>query len=270
MSGGDKYTLFRQLHESSELFVMPNPWDIGSARLMARRGFKALATTSGGMAYALGQRDGSVSRAQVLAHCADIASATDLPVSADLENGYGDSPEMVADTITAAARTGVAGGSIEDYTGNPQHAIYDRTLAVERIQAAHEARLSLDNDFVLTARCEKYVWNEPDPDAVIERLQAFEKAGADVLFAPGLDNIRDIETLMQSVTKPVNIIMSTPNLPYDLDALATLGVRRVSIGSSMAQLVYGQAMAAITELAESGTFGFVADAIDYQTLEGWF
>ena len=266
----NKFSDFVRLHENRELFVMPNPWDAGSTRIFSQLGFKALATTSGGMAYSLGKRDGHVTREEAIEHCRDIAAATPLPVSADLENGYGDSPESIADMITAIAATGVAGCSIEDYTGDPDSAIYDSSLAVERIQAAHEARLTMANDFVLTARCEKYLWNEKDPDAVIERLQAFESVGADVLFAPGMNDLRDIELLMQSVTKPVNVIMSSPDLPYGLDELKALGVRRVSVGSCIAQLVYGKAIAAIKEIAETGTFRFVQEATDYEALEAWF
>ncbi len=265
----NKFSDFVRLHENRELFMMPNPWDAGSTRIFSQLGFKALATTSGGMAYSLGKRDGHVTREEAIEHCRDIAAATPLPVSADLENGYGDSPESIADMITAIAATGVAGCSIEDYTGDPDSAIYDSSLAVERIQAAHEARLTMANDFVLTARCEKYLWNEKDPDAVIERLQAFESVGADVLFAPGMNDLRDIELLMQSVTKPVNVIMSSPDLPYGLDELKALGVRRVSVGSSIAQLVYGKAIAAIKEIAETGTFRFVQEAMDYEVLEAW-
>ena len=261
---------FRRLHESAELFVMPNPWDAGTAKIFSRCGFKALATTSGGMAYSLGKRDGFVSRDDALRHCADLAKATDLPLSADLENGYGDSPEEVADMITAVAATGVAGCSIEDYTGNPASAIFDRSMAIERIQAAHEARLALADDFVLTARCEKFVWNEPELDIVIERLQAFEKAGADVLFAPGITELGDIENVVTALENPVSVLMSAPDLPYGLPELQEIGVRRVSIGSSMAQLIYGNAIKAISELAQSGTFSFVREAMDYEELESWF
>lgn len=262
--------VFRKLHESPELFVMPNPWDIGTVKIFSQCGFKALATTSGGMAYSLGKRDGFVSRDDALRHCAELANATDLPLSADLEKGYGDSPEEVADMIKAVAATGVAGCSIEDYTGDPESAIFDRSLAVERIQAAHEARLSLANDFVLTARCEKFIWNEPELDVVIERLQAFEKAGADVLFAPGIRELVDIESVVTALEKPVSVVMSSPDLPYGLPELRAIGVRRVSIGSSMAQLIYGNAIKAISELAQDGTFGFLNEAMDYEKLESWF
>lgn len=261
---------FRNLHNCPDLFVMPNPWDAGTAKIFSRCGFKALATTSGGMAYSLGKRDGFVTREEALRHCSEIVTATDLPVSADLEKGYGDSPEEVADIITAVATTGVAGCSIEDYTGDPASAIFETTKAVERIQAAHEARLALPNDFVLTARCEKFLWNEPDLDAVIDRLQAFEKAGADVLFAPGIEKLEDIERLVQALTKPVSVVMSTPDTPYGLPELQQIGVRPISIGSAMAQLIFGTAIKAIKEIAEFGTFNFVNDAMDYEELESWF
>ena len=261
---------FRNLHDLPDLFVMPNPWDAGSARIFTHCGFKALATTSGGMAYSMGRRDGHVTKDEALQHCRNIVAATDLPVSADLEKGYGDSPEDVAEMIIAVAATGVAGCSIEDYTGNPDLAIFDSTLAIERIQAAHEARSSLPDDFVLTARCEKYLWNEPELDQVIDRLQAFEAAGADVLFAPGIENLGDIESVVRALKKPVNVLMSNPKLPYGLPELRKIGVRRISLGSVMAQLVYGTTIAAISEVAESGTFNFTKDAMDYDELEKWF
>lgn len=269
MTSDKPKSAFRQLHESPDLFVMPNPWDAGTARIFTGCGFKALATTSGGMAYSLGKRDGYVTREEALRHCSDIVAATDLPVSADLEKGYGDTPEEVADMIIAVAATGVAGCSIEDYTGNPESPIFDSTLAIERIQAAHEARLNLPDDFVLTARCEKFLWNEPQLDAVINRLQAFEKAGADVLFAPGIEVLEDIQRVVCALQNPVNVVMSTPNLAYGLPELRAIGVRRVSIGSGMAQLIYGSAINAAKELAESGTFDFLDGAIDYEELEGW-
>lgn len=270
MSNSTVGTDFRKLHDLPDLFVMPNPWDAGSARIMSGCGFKALATTSGGMAYSMGKRDGYVTKDEALQHCREIVAATDLPVSADLEKGYGDSPEDVADMIVAVAATGVAGCSIEDYTGNPDSAIFDSTLAIERIQAAHEARASLSDDFVLTARCEKFLWNEPELDAVIKRLLAFEAAGADVLFAPGIENLNDIESLVRELKKPVNVLMSNPSLPYGLTELREIGVRRVSLGSAMAQLIYGTAIAAIREVAESGTFNFAKDAMNYAELEEWF
>lgn len=261
---------FRALHEESSAFVIPNPWDVGSARILAGMGFKALATTSGGMAYAHGKPDGAVLRKEALAHCRAIAAATSLPVSADLEKGFGDTPEQMFEIIAAAAETGLAGCSIEDYTGNPDAPIFDESLAVERIRAASEACKSLPADFVLTARCESLVWTKPDLDAVIRRLQAFEAAGADVLFAPGLDDLGSIRAVVSAVDKPVNVIMSTPGLPYGVKELSEIGVKRISVGSAFAQLAYGSLITAAREIAHKGSFGFTKDAIDYQELEAFF
>ncbi|MGI9405427.1 MAG: isocitrate lyase/PEP mutase family protein [Hyphomicrobiaceae bacterium] len=261
---------FRALHEERGAFVIPNPWDVGSARILAGMGFKALATTSGGMAYALGKRDGAVSRDEALDHCRDIVSATPLPVSADLEKGFGDTPEQMSDIITAAAETELAGCSIEDYTGNPDAPIYDQSLAVERIKAASEACRSLSADFVLTARCESLVWTKPVLDDVIGRLQAYEAAGADVLFAPGLDDFESIRTVVSAISKPVNVIMSTPGLPFGVKELSEIGVKRISIGSAFAQLAYGSLIAAAEEIATTGHFSFTKDAIDYEKLESFF
>ncbi len=261
---------FRALHSTGEMLVMPNPWDKGSTKIFSQCGFKALATTSGGMAYSLGKRDGFVTREEALQHCRDIASATDLPVSADLEKGYADTPDSIAKMIKDVAETGVAGCSIEDYTGNPEHPIFDEDLAVERIAAAVEAKNSLANDFVLTARCEAYLWNQGERDTVIRRLQRFANAGADVVFSPGMDNLSDIETLVQSVDIPVNVVVSSPNRPYELSDLKRLGVKRISIGSSMAQLIYGSVIKAITEFSKTQSLDFVDDAMDYESLESWF
>ncbi len=261
---------FRALHEENSAFVIPNPWDVGSARVLAGMGFKALATTSGGMAYALGKPDGAVLREEALAHCRAIVDATPLPVSADLEKGFGDTPEQMFEIIAAAAETGLAGGSIEDYTGKPDAPIYDESLAVERIKAASEARDSLPTDFVLTARCESLVWTKSGLDAVIRRLQAFEAAGADILFAPGLDDLDSIRAVVSAVGKPVNVVMSTPGLPFGVEELSEIGVKRISVGSALAQLAYGSAIAAAREIAQQGSFGFTKDVIDYQELEAFF
>lgn len=249
---------------------MPNPWDIGSTRILSACGFNALATTSGGMAYSMGRRDGFVTRQEALDHCRLIVGATDLPVSADLEKGFSDKPEAMHKMIIDVAATGVAGCSIEDYSGDPKAAIFDHALAVERIQAACEARDSLGTDFVLTARCEKYLWNEPDLNEVIKRLQAFEEAGADVLFAPGVDDLDDIETMVKSLDRPISVVMSTPNLTHGIPELKSIGVRRISIGSSMAQLIFGQVIKAAEELFNHGTVNFVNEAINYEELERWF
>lgn len=261
---------FRGLHEQSGAFVIPNPWDIGSARILAGMGFKALATTSGGMAYALGKPDGQVSREQALNHCSEIVNATDLPVSADLESGFGDTPESVFQTISDAGAIGLAGGSIEDYTGQPDAPIYDLGGAVERITAACEARKNLTEDFVLTARCESLVWGGTSVDEVITRLQAYEKAGADVLFAPGLDDLNAIREVCAAVGKPVNVIMSKPGLAFGISELADAGVKRISIGSAFAQIAYGSLIAAAQEITKSGSFEFTKGAIDYVELEAFF
>ena len=270
MNNVDVASTFRALHHDDEMLVMPNPWDKGSTRIFSQCGFKALATTSGGMAYSLGKRDGFVTREEVLQHCRDIVSATDLPVSADLEKGYGDTPECVAGMIRDVAETGVAGCSIEDYTGDPDRAIFDENLAVERIAAAVEAKKSLATDFVLTARCEAYLWNQCERESVIRRLQRFAQAGADVIFAPGMDNLSDIELLVQSVNVPVNVVVSSPNRPYEISDLQRIGVKRISIGSSMAQLIYGSIIETVSEFAKTNSLDFVNQAMDYEALEEWF
>jgi len=261
---------FRALHEGDQPFLVPNPWDIGSARILTGLGFSALATTSGGMAYALGKPDGAVRREEAIAHCRDIVAATHLPVSADLEKGYGDRPEDVADVIRTAAETGLAGCSIEDFTGNPEAPLFDKDLAVDRITAASEASAGLSDDFVLTARCEGLVWESLKLDQVIDRLQAFEAAGADVLFAPGLDDMASIRAVVSALSKPVNVIMSTPSLPFGVKELAEIGVKRISIGSAFAQLAYGKLIEAAKEMATQGTFTFTRDVVDYQELEALF
>lgn len=262
--------IFRALHEQPDAFVMPNPWDVGSTRVLTGLGFKALATTSGGMAYALGKPDGAASREETLRHCSDIVAATPLPVSADLEKGFGDTPEAVFETITAAAAIGLAGCSIEDYSGREDRPIFDMALAVERIRAASEACRSLPEDFVLTARCEHLVWGETDLDDVVARLVAYETAGADVLFAPGLDDLGAIREVCAAVSKPVNVIMSTPGLPFGVSDLAEAGVKRISVGSVFAQIAYGALITSAREIQESGSFSFSKAAIDYVELEAFF
>jgi len=184
---------FRALHEGAGAFVIPNPWDVGSARILAAMGFKALATTSAGMAYGLGVCEGEVTREAQLDHLRMLAAATPLPVSADLEKGFGDTPECVAETIRVVSETGIAGGSIEDFTGDLSDPIFDKSFAIERIAAASEACRELENDFVLTARAESLCYGNTDLDDVIDRLQQYEAAGADVLYAPGLSSVRRLQ-----------------------------------------------------------------------------
>jgi 2-methylisocitrate lyase-like PEP mutase family enzyme len=250
--------------------VIPNPWDVGSARLLASLGFEALATTSAGLAFSLGRPEGLLSREEVLAHCRAIVGATGLPVSADLEKGFGDSPESAAETIRAAAETGLAGCSIEDHTGRRDDPIYDATLAVERIAAAVEAARGLGRDFVLTARCENFLWERPDLDDTLRRLQAFEAAGADVLYAPGLRDLEAIRTVCAALKKPVNVVMGLPGAAFTVRELAEAGVKRISVGSALARLAYGACIAAAEEIAATGSFTALSDAIGFAALEDRF
>jgi 2-methylisocitrate lyase-like PEP mutase family enzyme len=266
-SQAEKCEAFRKLHEEPGIFVIPNPWDIGSARMLASQGFAALATTSAGMAFALGLSEGRVSREATLRHCHEIAGATDLPVSADLEKGFGDSPEAVAETIHAAAGAGLAGCSIEDHTGHRDSPIFDFSLAVERIAAAVEASRALPHDFVLTARCENFLWGRPDLDDTLKRLQAFEAAGADVLYAPGLRDLAMIRAVCASVGKPVNVVMGLPGAGFGVAELAEAGVKRISTGSALARAAYGAFLRAGREILERGTFAFAAEAASFAEVE---
>ncbi|WP_420557546.1 isocitrate lyase/PEP mutase family protein [Roseovarius sp.] len=259
--------IFRALHHGDKPFVVPNPWDVGSARVLASMGFPALATTSAGMAFSMGRIEGTVPSAHVLDHCRTIVSATPLPVSADLERGFGDSPESVAETIRAAAATGLAGGSIEDHTGNRDAPVYDHTLAVERIIAGVEAARTLSRDFVLTARCESLLWCETRLDPVIARLQAFEAAGADVLYAPGLPDLDAIRTVCAAVTRPVNVVMGLPGRTFTLDQLAEAGVARISVGSAFFRVAYGAFIGAVRDIRDTGHFDKTAQGIGFAELE---
>ncbi|PKA39578.1 2-methylisocitrate lyase [Rhizobium sullae] len=266
----DKRTAFRKLHEAPGAFIIPNPWDIGTARILAALGFPALATTSAGMAFSLGVAEGAVSREDTLDHCRSIVAATLLPVSADLEKGFGDSPESAAETIQAAANVGLAGCSLEDHTGRLDDPIYDFTQAVERIEAAVEARRSLSHDFVLTARCENFLWGRADLDDTIRRLHAFEKAGADVLYAPGLHDLGTIRLVCEAVTKPVNVVMGMPGATFCVAELAEAGVKRISVGSGLARLAFGTFVNAAREMRSAGTFHFSDQAVGFAELEGFF
>ncbi len=261
---------FRALHERDGAFIIPNPWDTGTARILASAGFEALATTSAGLAFSLGVPEGRVSREQALAHCRDIVAATDLPVSADLEKGFGDTPEDVAETIRAAAETGLAGCSIEDYTGRHSDPIFEFDLAVERITAAVEACRKLPHDFVLTARAENFLHGRQDLDDTIKRLQAFEAAGADVLYAPGLRDLESIRTVCAAVGKPVNVVMGLPGATFGVPDLVEAGVKRISVGSALARLAYGAVVEAAKEMAAQGTFRFADGAIGFKALEDIF
>jgi 2-methylisocitrate lyase-like PEP mutase family enzyme len=265
-----KVARFRALHAPPGAFVIPNPWDAGSARLLASLGFEALATTSAGFAFSLGKPEGRTSPDEVLAHCRSIVQATDLPVSADLEKGFGDSPESVAETIRAAAATGLAGCSIEDHTNRRDDPIFEFSLAVERIAAAAEAARGLPQGLVLTARCENFLWQRPDLDDTIRRLQAFAAAGAEVLYAPGLRSLEDIRTLCGAVDKPVNVVMGLPGASFSVHQLAYAGVRRISVGSALARLAYGAGLRAAAEMLQDGSFTALSDAVGFAEFEARF
>lgn len=264
-----KANLFKSLHERPELFVIPNPWDAGSAKLLAGLGFEALATTSAGLAFSLGKPDGesAITREEALRNVQEIVAATGLPVSADLENGYGDEPEACADTIRMAAGAGLVGGSIEDATGRPGDPIYPFELAVERVRAAVAAARSLSFPFTLTARAENFIYGRPDLADTIRRLEAYADAGADVLYAPGLKTAGEVETVVKAVApKPVNVLMGTAAIRLTLPELTALGVKRVSLGSALARAAYGAFLQAAEGILQSGDFSFVAESIPYATL----
>jgi 2-methylisocitrate lyase-like PEP mutase family enzyme len=266
----EKGQAFRELHRRDHAFIIPNPWDIGTARLLAHLGFEALASTSGGYASSMGLLDGAVGREAMIAHVSALASATDLPMSADLENGFADAPEMVAETIRLAAAAGVVGGSIEDATGRKEHPIYDQEFAAERVRAAAESARALGFPFTLTARAENYINGRPDLRDTIKRLQAYQEAGADVLYAPGLTSKDDIATLVRSVDRPVNVLMGLPGVSLNLAALSAIGVRRVSVGSALARAALGAFLRAAREMQQDGTFGFAEEAASSREIAGMF
>lgn len=266
----DKAAKFRALHTEPRAFIIPNPWDAGSARILAGLGFQALATTSAGFAFSLGRRDGMVTRDEVLAHCRVIAEATDLPVAADLENCFGDDPKTVADTIRLAAATGIVGGSVEDASGDDNRPIYDPLLAVERIAAAVEAARSLPFPFTLTARAENFLHGRRDLDDTIRRLQAFAAAGADVLFAPGLPSLEAIKSVCAAVApRPVNVLAGIKGLAFPVAELEAAGVRRISLGGALARTALGALIGAGREMKEKGTFTFVEHAAPTAEIAGF-
>ena len=264
----EKGQLFRTLHERDQAFIIPNPWDAGTARLLAHLGFEALATTSAGYAFSVGQRDNTIERDEMMTHVAAIASATDLPVSADLENGFGDSAEIVAETIRLAAGAGLAGCSIEDMARNKT--IYEHARAVERVRAAVEAARSLPFTFTLTARAENYLVGKRDLKNTIQRLQAYQEAGANVLYAPGLTTKEDIAAVVRSVDRPVNVVMGLQDVQLGLAELSAIGVKRISVGSALSRAALGAFLRAAREMRERGTFTFAADAVSYRDISEMF
>lgn len=268
----EKAKVFEELHQRDGTFVIPNPWDAGTAQLLAGLGFEALATTSAGLAFALGRPDGNgaVSRAEALQNAKNIVDATDLPVNADLENGYGDDPETVAETIRMAADVGLVGGSIEDATGDPEAPIYPLKTAVERVQAAVAAARDLPFKFMVVGRAENFLHGRPDLDDTIQRLQAYEEAGADVLYAPGLSTREAIERVVASVSRPVNVLMGIAGNVLTVSDMGEMGVRRVSVGSVLSRAALGGFLRAAEEIKANGTFSFSAEAPPYRDLNAAF
>jgi 2-methylisocitrate lyase-like PEP mutase family enzyme len=256
MTRQQKYQTFRALHERPGAFVIPNPWNAGTAKILTALGFEALATTSAGYAFSVGYPDSApeITRDAILQNAKEMVDATSLPVSADLQNGFGHSPEVCASTIRLAADIGLAGGSIEDATGNPDHPIYDFQLAVERVAAAAEA--AHNSQFFLTARAENFLHARPDLDDSIRRLQSFSEAGADVLYAPGLPSLEAIRTVCASVRKPVNVVMGLKGALFSVEELAAAGVKRISVGGSFARAALGAFVQAAREVKDQGTFTF--------------
>ena len=268
----EKGTAFRALHERPGAFIIPNPWDAGTAKLLASLGFEALATTSLGLANSLGRVDGTgtVSGREVLDNCRAIAEATDLPVSADLENCYADEPRAAAEMIRLAAEAGVVGGSIEDATGDPSQPIYDFHLAIERVQAAVEVARALPFPFVLTARAENLLHGRNDLEDTIRRLQAFEKAGADVLYSPGVRDLTTIRTVVSSITKPYNVVMSAADPAITAAELAAAGVKRISVGGALARLALAAFLRGAREMKDGGGFTWVRDTVPSKDLKPVF
>lgn len=256
----EKGRAFRALHERDHAFIIPNPWDAGSARILAYLGFEALASTSMGYAFSIGMRDNTVGRDGILEHIAVLASTTDLPVNADLENGFGDDPSAAAETIRLAAAAGVVGGSIEDATGREEGPIYCFEHAVARVEAAVEAARSLPFTFTLTARAENYLHGKPDIKDTIKRLQGYQEAGADVLYAPGLRTKDEIAEVVHAVDRPVNALMGLQGVLLSQAELSEIGVKRISVGSALARAALGAFVRAAKEMKERGTFDFADQA----------
>jgi 2-methylisocitrate lyase-like PEP mutase family enzyme len=265
----EKAAQFRRLHQGPATFVIANAWDAGSARILAGLGFPALATSSAAAAGTFGRRDGGITREQTLANAEAIAAATDLPVSADLGKGHADDPAGVAEMIRLSAATGLVGASIEDSTGDPTQAIFELELAVERVAAAVSAARQLPFPFTLVARAENFVQGRPDLGDTIRRLQAFERAGADVLFAPGLPDLDAVRAVCAALTKPVNFMVGIPNRSFSVAELERAGVRRISLAASLYRAAMGGLVAAAREIQERGTFGYLDGPLTGAELTGF-
>ncbi len=269
VSQSDKAVRFRALHEAPGAFVIPNPWDAGSARILAGLGFQALATSSGAEAGTLGRRDGKVTREEALAHCRAIVGATDLPVSADLEKCFADAPAEAAETIRLAASVGLVGGSIEDATGNKDKPLFDVGVATERVAAAVAAARALPFPFTLTARTESFLRGNPNLDDVIRRLQAFEKVGADVLMAPGLPDLAAVRAVCAAVKKPVNFMVGIKGKSFTAAELTAAGVKRISLATSLYRTAMSGLIDAAREVKAGGTFGYVDRGVSSADLAGF-
>jgi len=269
VSQSDKAVRFRALHEAPGAFVIPNPWDAGSARILAALGFPALATSSGASAGTLGRRDGKVTREEALAHSRAIVDATDLPVAADLEKGFGDAPSAAAETIRLAASVGLVGGSIEDATGDKQNPLFDIATATERVAAAVAAARALSFPFTLTARTESFLRGNPDLEDTIKRLQAFEKAGADVLMAPGLPDLAAVRAVCAAVSKPVNFMVGIKGKSFTAAELTAAGVKRISLATSLYRTAMSGLIDAAREVKAAGTFGYVDRGVTSAELAGF-
>jgi 2-methylisocitrate lyase-like PEP mutase family enzyme len=269
ISQKDKAVSFQALHQAPGYFVIPNPWDGASARILAGLGFLALATSSGAQAGTLGRRDGKVKREEAMAHARAIVAATDLPVSADLEKGFGDAPSDTAETIRMAAEVGLVGGSIEDATGEKDKPLYDVTQATERVAAAVEAARRLPFPFTLTARSENYLRGKPDLDDTIKRLQAYERAGADVLFAPGLPDLAAVRAVCSAVSKPFNFMVGIKGKSFTVAELAAAGVKRVSLATSLYRAAMTGLLDAAREVKDKGTFDYVDRSVSTPDLNAY-
>ncbi len=257
----EKAGRFLELHQRAGVFLIPNPWDVGSARLLAGLGFEALATSSAASAGAAGRRDGGLGRDAALAHARLIVEATELPVSADLERGFGDAPEIVAETVRLAAAVGLVGCTIEDSTGRPERPLYDRDLAGERIAAAARAARRLDFPFLVTARAHNFLFAAPSLDDTIARLQAYEKAGADVLFAPGLPDLAAVRAVCNAVSKPFNFMAGIKGKSFPVAELAAAGVKRISLATSLYRAAMTGFLDAVREVRDTGQFGFLERSV---------
>lgn len=262
----EKAARFRALHDRPGVFVVPNPWDVASARILAGFGFEALATSSAAAACVVGRKDGGLSRDEALAHARMIVNATDLPVSADLERGFGDAPETVAETIRFAADAGLVGCTIEDTTGHQDKPLYDFSLAVERIAAAAQAARTLDFPFVLTARAHNLMYANPSLDETIKRLQAFERAGADVLFAPGIPDLDAVRAVCTALSRPVNFMVGIKGKSFSIVELAGAGVKRISLATSLYRAAMTGFLEAVSEVKNSGQFLFLDRCVSTQDL----